>query len=285
MRGSLHSSNNYRGISLCNALCKLIDLIIIEKCDGYLYTSELQFAYKRDHYTMLCTAVFKDTVSHFLENCSNVYACLLDASIAFDRVHYGKLFDVLMKRNMPAVFIRLLLDSYLNQRICAAWGACKSDFFQATNGVKQGSIISPILFTVYVDELIAMLQASGLGCNIGRSFIGVLGYADDLTLLSPSVNALSKMVGICEEYAKEYDIVFNCKKTVGIQFGNRCNNCVIKLNGNEIKWQRSVKHLGNIIDQKLSDVEDCRFNKSILIGNVNKFIGNYSTLKNCSKRK
>ena len=52
---------NYRGISLCNALCKLIDLIIIEKCDGYLYTSELQFAYKRDHSTMLCTAVCKET--------------------------------------------------------------------------------------------------------------------------------------------------------------------------------------------------------------------------------
>ena len=70
---------------------------------------------------MLCTAVFKETVSYFLENGSNVYACLL----AFDRVHYGKLFDVLMKRNMPAVFIRLLLDSYLNQRLCAEWGACK----------------------------------------------------------------------------------------------------------------------------------------------------------------
>ena len=41
------------------------------------------------------------------------------------------------------------------------------------------------------------------------------------------------MVGICEEYAKEYDIVFNCKKTVGIQFVNRCNNSVIKLNGND----------------------------------------------------
>ena len=124
----------------------------------------------------------------------------------------------LMKLNMPAVFIRLLLDSYLNQRICAAWGACKSDFFQATNGVKQGSIISPILFTVYVDELITRLQARGLGCNIGRSYIGVLGYADDLTLLTPSGNRLSNMVGICEEYAKEYDIVFNCKKTVGIHY-------------------------------------------------------------------
>ena len=43
---------------------------------------------------------------------------IIDASSAFDRVHYGKLFDVLMKRNMPAVCIRLLLDGYLNQRIC-----------------------------------------------------------------------------------------------------------------------------------------------------------------------
>ncbi len=84
-----------------------------------------------------------------------MYACLLDS--AFDRVHYGKLFDVLMIRNMPAVFIRLLLDGYLNQRICAEWVACKSDFSQATNGVKRGSIISPILFTVYVDEFIARL--------------------------------------------------------------------------------------------------------------------------------
>ena len=159
---------------------------------------ELQFAFKRDHSTMLCAAVFKETVSHFMENGST---CLLDASSAFDRVHYGKLFDVLMKLKMPALFIRLLLDSYLNQRICAAWGACKSDFFQATNGVKQGSIISPILFIVYVDEFIVRLQASGLGCNIGRSYIGVFGYADDLSLLSPSVNALSKMVsmrGICQ---------------------------------------------------------------------------------------
>ena len=68
----------------------------------------------------------KETVSHFLENGSNVYACLLDASSAFDRVHYGKLFDELMKRNILAVFIRLLLDSYLNQRRCTAWGALNS---------------------------------------------------------------------------------------------------------------------------------------------------------------
>ena len=75
---------------------------------------------------MLCTAVFKEIASHYLENGSNVYACLLDASSAFDRVHYGKLFDVLTKRNMPAVFIRLLLDSYLNQRIYVQHGVLVS---------------------------------------------------------------------------------------------------------------------------------------------------------------
>ena len=81
-------------------------------------------------------------------------------------------------------------------------------FFQATNGVKQGSIISPILFTVYVDELIARLQASGLGCNIGRSYIGVLGYADDLTLLSPSSSSSSS-------------IYFNSTTSIS-QYSNKC---------------------------------------------------------------
>ena len=71
-------------------------------------------------------------------------------------------------------------------------------------------------------------------------------------------------------YLSNMTYCFNCKKSVGIQFCNRCDNCGIKLNGNEIKWQKSVKHLGNIIDQKLSDVEDCRFKRSILIGSVNK---------------
>ena len=211
-------------------MCKLIDIIIIEKCQVYLHTSDLQFVFKSEHSTNMCTAVFTETVSYFVDRGSNVYACLLDASKAFDRVHYGKLFSLLLNRKMPAFFIRLILDSYLRQTTCTKWKGCISTNFSVTNGVKQKDVLSPLLFTVYFDELITRLKSSGLGCNIGDNYFGALGYADDLTLLSPSVKALTKMITICEIFANEYSVIFNAKKTAGIQFGQQKELCEIKLN-------------------------------------------------------
>ena len=56
--------------------------------------------------------------------------------------------------------------------------------------------------TVYYDELIAKLARSGYGCRVSQHFVGALSYADDITLLSPSLQGLQYMVNICEEYGK-----------------------------------------------------------------------------------
>ena len=65
----------------------------------------------------------------------------------FDRVHFGKLFTLLLKMKMPAVVIRLLLNNYLRQSL-----GCISNNMHVSNGVKQGGVLSPLLFNVYVDE-------------------------------------------------------------------------------------------------------------------------------------
>ena len=61
------------------------------------------------------------------------------------------------------------------------------------NGVKQGAVISPILFAIF---LIAKLASSGYGCRISQHFVAALSYADDITLLSPSLKGLQYMVNI-----------------------------------------------------------------------------------------
>ena len=71
----------------------------------------------------------------------------------------------------------------------------------------------------------------------------------------------------------------NHKKTVGIQFGKH-KQCNITTNGSKIEWQRSVKHLGNTINSRLSDDDDCKVKCSVFMGNVIRFIGNYSNLNN-----
>ena len=52
-----------------------------------------------------------------------------------------------------------------------------------SNRVKQGGVLSPILFTVYINELLLKLEEEGIGCRVGNYYAGCLAYADDLTLL------------------------------------------------------------------------------------------------------
>ena len=190
LRGNLCVDDNYRGIALCSALCKVIDILIIGDYQDNLVTSELQFSFKPEHSTNMCTSIFKEVCSYYNARNSDVYVCLLDASKAFDRVHYGKLFALLEKRNLPVLVRRLLLDMYTRQRVQALWKKSKSDVFTVNNGVKQGGILSPILFCVYIDELLTRINNSGLGCHIGHKSYAGLGYADDVTVLTTSVKAL-----------------------------------------------------------------------------------------------
>ena len=74
------------------------------------------------------------------------------------------------------------------------WGNTLSDSFQAQNGVKQGGVLSPILFTIYLDTLLEQLRQSGVGCHIGNVFTGALGYADDLVLLAPTSSGMRKLL-------------------------------------------------------------------------------------------
>jgi len=83
----------------------------------------------------------------------------------------------------------------------------------ALNGVKQGAVLSPILYCVYVNDLLLILSKAGVGCFIGLHFVGELAYADDLVLLAPTTSVMPKLLAICEDYAREYSISFNALKS------------------------------------------------------------------------
>ena len=87
-----------------------------------------------------------------------MYALMLDATRAFDRVKFSKLFRILLNRQMSPLVLRLLFYMYTNHTLQVRWGGTVSNKFTVSNGVKQGAILSPIPFSVYMDELFESLE-------------------------------------------------------------------------------------------------------------------------------
>ena len=115
-------SSNYRGITLCNSISKVIDIIILSRYKDKLSTNDMQFAFKRKHSTVMCTLVLKEVVRYYMNNGSDVYTCYVDATKAFDRVQYDKLFCLLIDRGLvPPVIIRVMLDLYVRQCMRMHW--------------------------------------------------------------------------------------------------------------------------------------------------------------------
>ena len=146
--------------------------------------------------------------------------------------------------------------------MCVRWGGTYSSFFCVTNGVRQGSILSPYLFNIYVDNLSVTLNACRVGCCVGNVIIPHLMYADDLVILAPSVAGLSKLLRICESFGESNDIVFNQKKSASLYFiskmlkGAHLPN--VYLNGVLVEQVDSVKYLGHFLTNELSDAIDIR---------------------------
>merc|ERR1719187_2271077 len=102
---------------------------------------------------------------------------MLDLTKAFDRIsHYG-LFNKLMDRNVPLCFLMIIIYGYLNLKANVKWGNAVSNYFDVPTGTKQGGILSPDFFGIYINDLVGLLKASGVGCHVLKIFVAAILYA------------------------------------------------------------------------------------------------------------
>ena len=270
--------SNYRPISLLPSISKIFEKIILEQITTYLDTNNLihkhQYGFRKNHSTEYAalhivnylnyeldrnrtpTNVYLDlskafdTLSHniLLRKLKHyvVYVCTLDASKAFDRVNLLTLFKKLFERNMCPLFLRFLIHSYCNQKMRIKWNAAISDSFDTSNGVKQGGVLSPLLFNVYLDELILLLREQGVGCHMNGMFVGAFCYADDVTLLAPTGMALNAMLDTCTRFADAHDLSFNSSKTKCMFIDRSCLqlHSDVRFMGRSVEFVNSVDLLG-----------------------------------------
>lgn len=248
------SSKNYRSIALSSLILKIFDWVIIILCKDKLVFDDLQFSYQSNCSTNMCTWMVVETIDYFCRNGSDVFTSVMDMTKAFDNVSHSKLFKKVIDRGIPLIYIRFLMTMYENQQLMVKWNSAESWEFGMKNGVKQGAVLSALLFCIYIDELFESLRSKKTGCWIDGLYLGILGYADDVFLLSPSLDGLQEMIKTCEEFAKENNLTFstdpnpNKCKTKCLAFLKKPRTLKNLLLGDiKLPWVDSAKHLGNKI--------------------------------------
>ena len=195
-----------------------------------------------------------EVANHYIRNGTSPIMTLLDCSKAFDMCKYSVLFKKLLQRGLPAIVVRTLITVYEQQYAWVRWGRARSEVFPIVNGTRQGSVLSPALFAIYMDEILVNLRSLGVGCYVGEVFMGAMGYADDLVLLAPTRTAMELMLKACEEFGKRNNLQFSTdpdpakSKTKCIFLCGKKKQekpSPLSLYGMELPWVKSASHLGN----------------------------------------
>ena len=255
-QGDTSDKNNYRPIAIVTAISKIFELCLMNLIESHLITKDNQFGFKKKHSTDLCIFTVKSVIKYYNLYNSPVYSCFLDASKAYDRVNHWALFKKLLKRSISVIIVRILMFWYSKQEICIKWGNETSTCFTITNGVRQGGILSPTLFSIYMDDLSFILSESGIGCHIDDLCINHVFYADDLCLMAPCVIALQELIGLCYEYSVDIDLNFNATKSYCVAFTPKLYKLALPslhINHLPISYTDSIKYLGYIFTSDNSD--------------------------------
>ena len=163
--------------------------------------------------------------------------------------HYG-LFIKLMGRCVPINLLSVLENWFEFSVTCVKWGSVFSRSFSLACGVRQGGVLSPHLFALYIDSVVQRVRASNVGCYYKLTCVSILLYADDILLIAPSITSLQQLLLVCEAELNSVDMSINVRKSTCMRVGPRFNNIcshIITSDGRKLLWSNEIRYLGVIL--------------------------------------
>ena len=236
------SCNDFRGISISPVISKVFENCILHRYKLFLSTTDNQFGFKPGLGCSHAINTLRCAVDKHINGGSTVNICALDLSKAFDKMNHHALFIKLIKRNIPVELLCILESWFSSCYTCVKWYGYKSTFFQIKIGVRQGGVLSPFLFAIYLDDVAKLVCQHAYG-----SPLSIILYADDIILQSTSVHALQILLTVCETELIYLDMLINTKKSCCMRIGPRFNvpcASIITLSGESLPWVEEIRYLG-----------------------------------------
>ena len=260
LKGDKHSFDNYRPVSLLSIVSKIIERLIYNKLFEFLVRYEIlfesQYGFRSGHSTTHATLDFIKSIEDTIESGHYAIGVFCDLSKAFDTLNHEILLEKLDHYGIRGTSL-MWFDSYLSNRSqFVDLNGFKSPKLPLSTGVPQGSILGPLLFLIYINDL---PSAVNLKCVI---------FADDTNLLiqGPNLDALSaalnkELEGI-SDYFKTNQLKLNAKKTKTVIFRRKSlptnhKEPDILLDGERLSINDEAQFLGITIDSTLNWDKHC----------------------------
>ena len=250
---------NYRPVSLLNTLMKVYEQVLKERVVAVLeennYFSTIQAAYRKGRSTADHILVLQELFYHYrytkigLRNKKGMvplYMAFMDLTKAFDTVPRKLLFQKLRIAGVGGKMLRVIKNLYSNNRAKVRIGDYESEYFNINSGVMQGSKLGPILFNIFINDLLVELHNSKAGAKIGRCYISALGFADDVSLVADRPEKLQALIVICGKWAEKNGMSFNISKCKAMVLNRSKKGLSFSLSGTEIEIVEKIKYLGVI---------------------------------------
>ena len=141
----------------------------------------------------------RKVINYYTKRKSTVNLGVIDLKKAFDKVNLFGVLGLLQEKGIDAKIITILENWFGKNVTTIKWNGTRSNQVYISAGVKQGLILSPFLFALFVDKLLAKLELSGLGCYVAYTCYNSFMYADDLILVSNSVTDLQILFNLSAE--------------------------------------------------------------------------------------
>ena len=158
-----------------------------------------------------------------------LYTCFVDVKKAFDSIWHQGLLYKLLKYNIGGSFYKIISSMYSNSICCVKDNYTRSEFFNYDKGVRQGCILSPLLFNLYLNELPLILNNNAKDSILlpDGSHFNCLLYADDLLLISTSAEGLQQSLDRLSKYCQDWLLKINPTKTKVIVFQKKSRKSAI----------------------------------------------------------
>ena len=243
-----HSASlcDFRGITISTVISKVFESCLLLSLKEYLISSDRQFGFKSGVGCIDAIYSVRKTIDYFTENLSTVNICTVDLTKAFDRVNYYGLLSKIIDRNVPCSIVFLLLEWFEKSFSKVKWGSALSSSVKLSAGVRQGGILSPLFFAVFVNDVLIKLENSKLGCHIKGKCFNSFMFADDLILLSISLRDAQRLIDICSKEFCDLDLSINLNKSFCLRIGSRYKSDAkpVTLYGSDMHWKNEINYLG-----------------------------------------